>query len=107
MFPSTSVDFESGLEGYKLVAVVSVGFVEGNTGCRSGLHRVVSPRISVNNPKGRRLRLKSGLFSPNTILDGLNLSLTPPVDGNAFIHCVITLAKDIVIIFGKLENGSE
>ena len=29
------------------------------------------------------------------------------MDGNAFIHCVIILVRDLVIIFGKLMKGSE
>ena len=53
------MDFEYGLEGHEVVAVVSVGFVEGNTGCRSRLHRVVSPRISVNvGPKGETFAIE-------------------------------------------------
>ena len=110
---------------------MSVGFVEGNIGCRSRVHRVVDLPKGVNvGPKGETFAIEiEVIYSQYNIGGRLKRSLTPPVDGNAFIHCVIilvltpptigtvdecitihcviTLVRDLVIIFGKLMKGSE
>ena len=88
---------------------MSVGFVEGNIGCRSRVHRVVDLPKGVNvGPKGETFAIEiEVIYSQYNIGGRLKRSLTPPVDGNAFIHCVIILVRDLVIIFGKLMKGSE